>query len=72
MTAMDPDNFERTVATGCLNSLTPNRVSYFFGLYGPSMHVDTACSSGLSALDIASKLLYSGDADAVSCGPPIL
>lgn len=66
MTAMDPDNVERTAATGCLASVIPNRVSYFFGLHGPSIHVDTACSSGLSALDMACKVLSCGDADAVS------
>ena len=66
MAAMDPDNVERTAATGCLASVIPNRVSYFFGMHGPSIHVDTACSSGLSAFDMACKVLGSGDAEAVS------
>ena len=71
MASMDPDNVERTAATGCLASVIPNRVSYFFGMHGPSMHVDTACSSGLSAFDMACKVLYSGDAEAVSiCSNP--
>ncbi|KAK2797957.1 polyketide synthase [Onygenales sp. PD_10] len=64
MASMDPDNFDRTAATGLMASVIPNRVSYFFGLQGPSMHVDTACSSALSAFDLACKLLASGDADA--------
>ncbi|KAI1384387.1 ketoacyl-synt-domain-containing protein [Hypoxylon trugodes] len=64
MAAMDPDNYDRTSATGVMASIVPNRVSYFFGMQGPSFHVDTACSSGLSAFDIACKLLGSGDADA--------
>jgi acyl transferase domain-containing protein len=66
MNALDPENVDRTTATGSMASIIPNRVSYYFGLQGPSFHVDTACSSGLSALDIACKLLASGDADAVS------
>lgn len=66
MASMDPDNFDRTAATGLMASIVPNRVSYFFGLQGPSFHVDTACSSGLSAFDMACKLIGSGDADAVS------
>ncbi|PGH18371.1 hypothetical protein AJ79_00437 [Helicocarpus griseus UAMH5409] len=64
MAAMDPDNYDRTSATGCMASIIPNRVSYLFGMQGPSMHVDTACSSGLSAFDLACKLIASGDADA--------
>ncbi|KPM43172.1 Lovastatin diketide synthase LovF [Neonectria ditissima] len=64
MAAMDPDNVERMAATGCLASVIPNRVSYFFGMQGPSFHVDTACSSGLSAFDTACKLLKCGDAGA--------
>jgi len=66
MAAMDPDNVERMAATGTLASVIPNRVSYFFGLHGPSIHVDTACSSALSAFDMACKVLKSGDAEAVS------
>ena len=69
MAAMDPDDFQRTSATGLMASVIPNRVSYFFGLQGPSFHVDTACSSGLSAFDLAYKLLTSGDADVVSGFP---
>ncbi|RYP74841.1 hypothetical protein DL771_002762 [Monosporascus sp. 5C6A] len=64
MASMDPDNYDRTGATGLMASIIPNRVSYFFGLQGPSFHVDTACSSGLSAFDMACKLIGSGDADA--------
>ncbi|KAI0470578.1 hypothetical protein GGR56DRAFT_683480 [Xylariaceae sp. FL0804] len=64
MAALDPDNYDRTTATGAMASIIPNRVSYFFGMQGPSFHIDTACSSGLSAFDVACKLIKSGDADA--------
>ncbi|KAJ5287311.1 polyketide synthase [Penicillium angulare] len=63
MAAIDPENTERTVVTGStVACLIPNRVSWYFDLRGPSMHVNTACSSSLSAIDMACKMLQSGDA----------
>ncbi|CEL93322.1 unnamed protein product, partial [Vitrella brassicaformis CCMP3155] len=41
--------------TGAATSIVANRVSYIFGLKGPSMTLDTACSSSLVALDSAVK-----------------
>jgi 3-oxoacyl-(acyl-carrier-protein) synthase/acyl carrier protein len=38
-----------------------NRVSYWFGLRGPSMAVDTMCSSSLVALHVACKDLVCGE-----------
>eukprot|EP00961_Rhodomonas_salina_P134274 1805993-Rhodomonas_salina.1 len=38
-------------ATGNAMSITANRISYAFGLRGPSMSIDTACSSSLVAMD---------------------
>lgn len=38
---------------GGLMCLIPNRISYSMGLIGPSIGVDTACASGLVALDTA-------------------
>ncbi|GHI34974.1 beta-ketoacyl synthase N-terminal-like domain-containing protein [Streptomyces daghestanicus] len=38
-----------------------NRVSYFFGFEGPSIALDTACSSGLSSLHTACRALRAGD-----------
>ena len=37
-----------------------NRVSYFFNLHGPSMAVDTMCSSSLTAIHLACQDLKSG------------
>ncbi|KAJ5093639.1 polyketide synthase [Penicillium angulare] len=63
MVAMDPENTERTAVTGStVACIIPNRVSWYFDLRGPSMHVNTACSSSLSAIDMACKMLQSGDA----------
>ncbi|GAA3203622.1 type I polyketide synthase [Nonomuraea helvata] len=38
-----------------------NRVSYFLGLRGPSMAVDTACAGSLTALHVAGQALRSGE-----------
>lgn len=67
MAAMDPENAERTAATGSsVACVVPNRVSWYFDLRGPSIHVNTACSGSLSAVDMACKALWSGDASCVS------
>ncbi|KAH8423609.1 uncharacterized protein LDX57_001369 [Aspergillus melleus] len=63
MVAMDPDNAERTAVTGsAVPCIIPNRISWYFDLRGPSIHVNTACSSSLAAVDMACKTLTSGDA----------
>lgn len=64
---MDPDNAERTAVTGCtVACVIPNRVSWYFDLQGPSIHCNTACSSSLSAVDMACKSIKAGDATCVS------
>ena len=64
MQAKDPDTAPRYGATGTSSSILLNRVSWFFNLRGPSVHVDTACSTGLVALDMACQSLRSGDSEA--------
>ncbi|RSL66807.1 hypothetical protein CEP54_003548 [Fusarium duplospermum] len=74
MIAMDPDNAERTAVTGSsVACVIPNRISWYFDLRGPSIHVNTACSSSLSAVDMACKTIHSGDANcAVVTGSNLL
>ncbi|KAK2684052.1 Polyketide synthase, beta-ketoacyl synthase domain [Fusarium oxysporum f. sp. vasinfectum] len=74
MTAVGPDSLERTAVTGStVSCIIPNRVSWYFDLRGPSIHVNTACSSSLSAVDMACKALKSGDAScAVVTGANLL
>ncbi|MGW4463798.1 SDR family NAD(P)-dependent oxidoreductase [Micromonospora sp. NPDC004704] len=45
-----------------------NRVSYFFDLHGPSLTVDTMCSSALVALDLAVRSLRYGEAELAITG----
>ncbi|KAI0545370.1 hypothetical protein F4679DRAFT_599733 [Xylaria curta] len=47
-------------STGNSRSILANRLSYFFNFRGPSMSIDTACSSGLIALDLAMQALRDG------------
>jgi len=70
MTAQDPEDHPRMAATGTFASIIPNRVSWYFDLNGPSVHVDSACSSSLLAVDMACQAIKSGDASAVSCAIP--
>jgi acyl transferase domain-containing protein/NAD(P)-dependent dehydrogenase (short-subunit alcohol dehydrogenase family)/acyl carrier protein len=45
-----------------------NRVSYFFDLRGPSMTVDTLCSSSLTCIHLAVESLRRGECDAAIAG----
>ena len=56
------------VGTGNALSIASNRVSYIMDLRGPSVSVDTACSSGLVGLHLAVQALRTGDCDAALAG----
>ncbi|QIW94584.1 hypothetical protein AMS68_000102 [Peltaster fructicola] len=59
--ARDPDNIPQTILTGNGSSMVSNRTSHFFDLTGPSMTIDTACSTSLTALHLACQSLKTGD-----------
>lgn len=44
------------------------RINYFFKFGGPSFNIDTACSSGLAAVQAACSALWAGEADTVLAG----
>jgi fatty acid synthase len=54
--------------TGCSPSMFANRLSYTFNLTGPSLTIDTACASSLTAFDCAYKAISSGECDAALVG----
>lgn len=45
-----------------------NRVSYFYNFHGPSIAMDTMCSSSLTALHLACESLYRGDSETAIVG----
>jgi acyl transferase domain-containing protein len=46
--------------TGCAHSIAANRISYCFNLRGPSVAMDTACSSALTAIHGACEYIRAG------------
>ncbi len=52
---------DASVATGNTASIAANRLSYFFDLCGPSMAIDTACSSAMVAFHQACCSILSGE-----------
>lgn len=65
MTAKDPDTAEKMFATSTSPSIQANRLSWYFDLRGPSIHVNTACSSSMITMDLACQSLRSGQSSMV-------
>ncbi len=54
--------------TGTAHSIAANRISYCFNLRGPSIALDTACSSALTAVHLACEHIWSGHGDIALAG----
>lgn len=67
MTAKDPDTAAQMFATSTSPSIQANRLSWYFDLKGPSIHVNTACSSSMITMDLACQSLRSAQSSMV-CG----
>ncbi len=59
----DPAGTDSYMMTGNTLSLIANRISYIYDLHGPSLTLDTACSSALLAVDHAVSALRKGEVD---------
>ncbi len=59
---------DRYSAPGSLSAYVANRLSHQYDFRGPSMTIDTACSSGLSAVALAVSGLRAGDFDTALAG----
>ncbi|KAK7211022.1 hypothetical protein V2G26_018200 [Clonostachys chloroleuca] len=60
MIVKDPEDAPVTSATGMNPSVLANRLSWYFDLKGPSIQMNTACSTSLITLDVACQSLRSG------------
>lgn len=63
MMARDLQNAPTYAATGTGTTLLSNRLSWFFDLRGPSLTINTACSSSMVALHHACESLRRGESD---------
>lgn len=58
----DVETMPRLLMTGNGAAMSANRVSHFFDLRGPSITVDTGCSTALAALHLGCQSLKHGEA----------
>ncbi len=64
----DVANFDAYVGTGTSFSVAAGRIAYVLGLHGPTLTLDTACSSALVATHLAVQSLRSGQASMAIAG----
>src|SRR5437868_8170689 len=67
-TASDHFVIARRTATGRAHSIAANRISYCLNLRGPSVAMDTACSSALTAIHAACEHIWAGRGDTALAG----
>jgi acyl transferase domain-containing protein/NADPH:quinone reductase-like Zn-dependent oxidoreductase/acyl carrier protein len=67
-TAFDHFGVTPHTATGSAHSIAANRISYCLNLRGPSVAMDTACSSALTAIHTACEHIWAGRGDTALAG----
>jgi acyl transferase domain-containing protein len=63
-----PEGLDAYFATGASHSVAAGRISYFLGLRGPSMAIDTACSASLVSVHEACQGLRMRESDLAIAG----
>ncbi|KAL6716883.1 hypothetical protein ACLMJK_004795 [Lecanora helva] len=61
-------NVDTYFIPGGNRAFVPGRISYFFRFCGPSLSIDTACSSSFAAIQTACSYLWRGDIDTAVAG----
>jgi acyl transferase domain-containing protein len=61
LSASDRDSINAYTNLGGVHCVTANRISYILNFKGPSMAVDTACSSALVAVHLACQSIWNGE-----------
>ncbi|MER8162638.1 type I polyketide synthase, partial [Streptomyces sp. NPDC094472] len=64
----EPQGLEGHLGTGNSSSVASGRLSYAFGLEGPAVTIDTACSSSVVALHLAAQALRNGECSLALAG----
>ncbi|KAL6720039.1 hypothetical protein ACLMJK_001960 [Lecanora helva] len=68
MMAADQEDLPLYYGIGTGTAILSNRISWFFDLKGPSISIDTACSSALVALHLGCQSLRTGESKASIVG----
>ncbi|MFF0527956.1 HAD-IIIC family phosphatase [Nocardia amikacinitolerans] len=63
-----PEQLNGQVGTGLSPSVASGRIAYTLGLHGPAVTLDTACSSSIVAVHMATQALRAGECDLALAG----
>ena len=64
----DPELVDFYMTTGSGRYAASGRLSYLFGLRGPSLSIDSACSSSLAAVHLAVRSIRAGESELALAG----